>query len=370
MRIRVPMGSRQRRSIVAVASLLMTASLLIATPSSSAPGDIPPPKSISNAEGVVTMSQGAVARKSKLYLTIGGPKNPMWALAYTGLKNTPVEAPETYARTCLRTLPCQSDPFYQPACATADHASRAKSWYFQSAVYPVGHSASRLDPGLVANIPVQMVAFGSIPATATLTMRLPRVGGKLKPLIVHQWGGYIATAMARSCDLTFQGDQYPASTYVEGEVTLTLSNLRVDGVPVDVSSSCRTERPVQLALWNDGNYAPNTGGNLGAFDGLHPGSLGPLDSPYYFHLNGKSLPASTGVTVPPFTGCVGNGDDISPLVTAMASGPNNPVRVTQSRLYAHDEGIDVNDIGKCVDGGCPGDDAPVAPERPPIPGGE
>jgi hypothetical protein len=115
---------------------------------------------------------------------------------------------------------------------------------------------------------------------------------------------------------------------------------------------------------------------LAAIDGLHPGSRGPLNDPYYLEDNGREIPASSGLNIPPFANCGTGGEDLSPLVTAMASGPNNPVRVTQSKLVPVGR-IPLEDLRMCVGGNpqhgipplCPLP-APEIPEMPPLPDDE
>ncbi len=373
--------SRSRRpgrrplSTALVACLVVVASLLLATPSSSAPGDpvpgeseLPEATSIGTSRGVVTLTQGTVVRRAKQYVTIRS-ETPIWGLLYNNLFNSPVENPTSYLALCSRGRTCIPDPFEQPACASpGDITTQYRGGYLRYLMYPVSPLKSGgVEVGLVSKVKVNLLAFGSIPATATLTLRAPRVGGKVEPFRISIW-----TVTNGGCDPGFKGHTH---ALVRGRVTISVSDLRVDGVPVPLGPSCRTVRPAALQLWNegqdvDGGYAPGTGGNLGAFDGLQKGSLGPLDSPYYFEDQGRTIPDSTGITIPDFKGCVGNGEDLSPLITAMASGPNNPVRVRQSVLTAPQAGVDLNNLAACSEQGqCPLP-APATPERPPLPDGD
>lgn len=381
------------RRAVGIACLAVVTSLLLATPGSSAPdgpvaaavpgeeglpqtqsaasvpGEEDLPKTpIALARGVVTNSQGGVVRRSKMYLTIK-PEDPIWGVLYTGIYNWPAEDPTGFAQLCARGRPCVSDPFYQPPCATDDPATQRVGQYLRHRVYPVSPrgGGGGADVGLLAEMRVNLIAFGALPATATLTLRAPRVDGQVQPIRVQTW-----QTTRLGCDPSFVAPA--ASALAEGQVEISLADLEVDGVPVDLGPNCRTVRPADLALWGEtehGGYYPNTGGPLGAFDGLHPGSLGPLDSPFYFEDNGRVIPPSTGITIPSFTGCGTGGEDLSPLVTAMASGPNNPVRAQQSTLITQLDGsVDLNDLTKCQHTGeCPLP-APAVPERPPLPEGD
>lgn len=382
MRAHHPNSPRSRR-IAVVALLAGVVIALLSMPSSSAPGDpipgegdLPQTRLTGAGEGVVTTSQGAVVRRSKMYITMGG-ESPIWGLLYNGLHNWPVDAPTSYLALCSRGRPCVADPFYQPACATGELTTQKRGSYFRSLIYPVGRLPGGVEVGLVGRVRVRMVAFGSIPATATLTLRSTRKNGRSTPLLVQLWSTGNPELMG--CDPTFDA---PALTaLVEGQIEISISDLEVDGVSVDLGAGCRTVRPTDLRLWgnsNLGSYSPNAGGPLGAFEGLNPGSRGPLDSPFYVESQGRTIPASTGITVPPFTGCGTGGEDLSPLVSAMASGPNNPVSAVQSSVVSHEIGPGepfprevLRDISACspFGGQCPLP-GPDAPERPPLPPGD
>lgn len=360
------------KRVLTVACLVAVVSALLSTSSSSAPGDptpgqddLLPPGQVSLSQGVTTLTQGAVVRRSKMYITINKDA-PMWGIVHPFLYNTPVDNPTSYLPGCTRGRPCIANPFHQPACATDDIATQRRGQYFRSFIFPLSPlKGGGADVGLLAKIRVNLSAFGSIPATATLTLRAPRVNGRVQPFVAHMW-----QTMQVGCDPDFSAPDVDA--LVEGKVNLSLSDLTVDGVPVALGARCRTVRPLELALWGDtasGGYFPADGGALGAYDGLHRGSIGRLDSPYYSELQGRTIPASTGVTVPPFTGC-GVTEDLDPLITAMASGPNNPVRAGQGMLAFWDAGIDLNNLGACdPQGRCPRP-APDVSEMPPLPDGD
>jgi hypothetical protein len=87
---------------------------------------------------------------------------------------------------------------------------------------------------------------------------------------------------------------------------LTISDVTVNGQPLNVGSHCRTAQPLLIGL-------------TGVASGVHPYSLaggGPL----------------TGyVTIPPFTGC-GVKEDLDRLITGTVSGPGNYSKFTQGVL--------------------------------------
>lgn len=335
-------------------------------PGAGLPGfdDLPAWHSISATEGTVTNSQRAVARRSKMSIS----SRPIWAALYLFAFNEPVENPTRYKPACTRTSHCTPDPFYQPSCATDDLATQWMTGYSRHPLYPLKPlKGGGAKVGILTETEINLIAFGTIPATATLTMSVQRVSGKVKPLMSHMWD-----RKGRGC-VPLPSDIPKISALVEGKIVIQLSDLEVDGVPVDLGPKCRTKRPADVYLWADvasGNYFPSSGGPLGAFDGLHPGSRGPLNDPYYFEDNGRTLPPSSGVDIPPFVNCGTGGDDLSPVVSAMASGPNNPVRAMQGSMIFLNR-IPLEDLTMCatVDKRCPLP-PPDAPPMPPLPEGQ
>ncbi|NYI78806.1 hypothetical protein [Nocardioides panzhihuensis] len=343
--------------------------LLAANPAEGQPGfdDLPANLSISLTEGTVTTSQHAVVRRSKMSIT----SRPIWGALYFAELNEPLENPTKYVATCTAAIRCVPDPFYQPSCATADPSTQWMTGYFRSPIYPIKPlEGGGAKVGILVQDKINLIAFGTIPATATLTISVPRLDRAVQPLMAHVW----SRRRTRGC-VPVPSDIAGASSLVEGKINIQLSDLEVDGVPVDLGPRCQTKRPADLYLWGDttsGTYSPNGGGPLGAYDGLHPGSRGPLNDPYYVKDNGRIIPPSSGIEVPPFANCGTNGDDLSPLVSAMASGPNNPVRAMQKTLVAINR-IPLEDLSTC--GGTPTRPqcplpAPEVPERPPLPDGE
>lgn len=347
--------------------------LIADNPAEGLPGfdDLPANLSISGTEGTVTNSQHAVARRAKMSIT----SSPIWAALYTFLYNSPIENPTSYKGGCNRftKTPCTPDPFYQPTCATDDPSTQWPTRYSRHKLYPFKPlKGGGAEVGILSEDKLNLIAFGSIPATATLTMSVPRVNGKVQPLVSHLWERRLPGAPT-GCSPR-PSDIPVVSALVEGEVTLHLSDLKVDGVPVELGTKCRTGRPAHIYLWGDygsGSYFPATGGPLAAYEGMHPGSRGPLNDPSYFEDNGRTIPPSAGVDIPPFVNCGVGGDDLSPVVTAMASGPNNPVRATQGPLIFINR-IPLEDITMCDPFRptvCPLP-APDIPDMPPLPDGE
>jgi len=362
-------------------------------PSAPDTGDLPgaddlPRTPISGDAGVLTLTQTTAVRAAKTFVSIT-QDSPAWAVAYPFEFNTPTEDPTRYVPCNSRRpgrIPCPSWPLAQPDCATADPATQAHAqMYTTGPIYPLTPlSGGGADVGKIAEITVQLAAFGAVPASATLTLRTPRVDGRVQPLTLNYWMYNNPTGVgATGCDPTFLGGETVETALVEGKAEVTVRDLVVDGVPVDLGPTCRTERPLDLALWADNSEAPYKvlyGGTLGAWDGLASPTALPLYNPMYKSRNGTVLSPSTGVTIPPFTGCEANGEDLSALLTAVASGPNNPIRIEQGRpVFRHADGTvpDVGNLGRCgttvIDGEpvekCPLP-APDTAEPPPLPDGE
>lgn len=91
------------------------------------------------------------------------------------------------------------------------------------------------------------------------------------------------------------------------QLSMGISDVKVNGQPLDVGTNCHTAQPITLTL---------TGGTPSYTQLLGPASGGPL----------------TGyATIPPFTGC-GLNENLDPLFDASLSGPGNYVKMTQGRV--------------------------------------
>jgi hypothetical protein len=87
-----------------------------------------------------------------------------------------------------------------------------------------------------------------------------------------------------------------------GLVTLRISDVSVNGVPLNVGPHCQTAKPFDLEL-----------------TGVPPA----------YHINALNGVLTGSLTVPDFTGC-GVGEDLDPLFNATVSGPGNFVKVNQA----------------------------------------
>lgn len=151
---------------------------------------------------------------------------------------------------------------------------------------------------------LRLLAFGAIPVEATLHLSLP----------------VDDTGLPYGIQTDADNFQYSASvqdvtdTVGSGELELRLSDLVVDGVPTAVGSQCRLEQPGRLALRGTGFR--------GRVTEAPPGSYNP---------NFGGLLQGT-LSVGRFDGCGEGGEDLSPLVNAMAGESEVPVRIVQAEV--------------------------------------
>jgi hypothetical protein len=208
--------------------------------------------------------------------------------------------------------------------------------------------------------PVSALAFGAIPATATLHTHQVTRHGKLLPLVANTVTSYFsANASGASCDPSWDGGKQtpPLNTVSHGLLAVRISDVRVDQQLVDVGNHCHTATPLRLNLFGRPGYIAYTGGQL--VEKYDPSRVRKGASTYPRH------PGSSNLTIPAFVGCVNphTGEDFSPLITAMVSGPNNTVAVNQSQAILN--GIDNRHVTVCGKGvGCVHLPRFVNPPRP------
>ncbi|MFI7892618.1 DUF6801 domain-containing protein [Streptomyces sp. CACIS-1.16CA] len=138
------------------------------------------------------------------------------------------------------------------------------------------------------------LSYGFMPTTATMT--LEQVG---PPAAIHT-------------HTVTNTPTYPEETTVTAQLVMRLSDVEVNGVPLDVGPDCRTERPFEQVLKGYGQSYPPAG-YLVAYGGTLTG---------YAH-------------IPPFKGC-GATEDLDPIFTSAISSPgkraDNYTKMTQAPL--------------------------------------
>ncbi|TQK69701.1 MULTISPECIES: hypothetical protein [unclassified Nocardioides] len=231
-------------------------------------------------------------------------------------------------------------------------------------IYAIGPSPGGRPVGALPPTTVRTVAFGSIPVSATLQLSQV-IDGELEPFRADIWP--IGDAARIPCDPEWRRKNPENPAYVRGRLSLTVSEIAIDGVPVDVGNRCRTVAPLDINLW-----AADAGSSTSP-DPWYPVLGGRLfqrkDTSRAAVPGGNLLhPASSDLTIPAFTGCrSASGDDVSRLLTAAIAGPGNELSVRQDPAASYSG--DRNDPTACgVQSGkvvCPLD--PPPPPAIPVP---
>ncbi|MCY0946211.1 DUF6801 domain-containing protein [Streptomyces antarcticus] len=165
------------------------------------------------------------------------------------------------------------------------------------------------------------LTFGFTPTTATM--------------ILEQAG-----PMTVASDVLLVFPDNIAETYVRAPLVLRVLDVKVNGTPLDVGPSCRTETPLSSP-----EPDPDT------YPGPHLVMLGKgqlingTDATGYVLTSGGPLTGE--VTIPPFTGCGAGGEDLDRLLTASISGPGNYVKQIQGQTCA--VGVEVPTEGQCTE---------------------
>ncbi|MFG3072731.1 DUF6801 domain-containing protein [Streptomyces sp. NPDC048225] len=116
-------------------------------------------------------------------------------------------------------------------------------------------------------------------------------------------------------------------TYVRAPLVLHVRDLEVNGTPLDVGSGCRTE----TSLTSEDPDPANFPGDHLVLYGRGEQVIG-LPATGYLLLSGGVLSGET--TVPAFTGCGTDGEDLDRLLTASVSGPGNYIKQVQGQTCA------------------------------------
>ncbi|MFE9369278.1 DUF6801 domain-containing protein [Streptomyces sp. NPDC006711] len=148
--------------------------------------------------------------------------------------------------------------------------------------------------------PATFLTFGFMPTTATMTL--------------EQTG-------PMSIDSDLNNTAGHGETYIRVPLTLRLSDVKVNGTPMDVGTNCRTTGPIYS---QDPDPSNNTKDHMVLLGQLKKGK----DTVWRGYSLSRGGPLDGEVTIPPFTGC-GVGEDLSPLFTASVSGPANTVKQNQ-----------------------------------------
>ncbi|MBO0830509.1 MAG: hypothetical protein J2P28_04285 [Actinobacteria bacterium] len=198
------------------------------------------------------------------------------------------------------------------------------------------------------------LAFGFEPVTATVHLDEQTTGGELIPVTEVAYQRYKhyneatgdlisgkeceALEASKECgfnycqstSLTRQCSDYVVT--VTAAVTLRLSDVTVNGTPLDVGSHCQTTGP----LYTPDNPIADPGDDRVVLQGgsdptSEPYPQWPLLSLTANILNGGAVAGYA--TIPQFTGCVTpSGDNLDPLLDTTVSGPGNYVKMTAGQV--------------------------------------
>jgi hypothetical protein len=152
------------------------------------------------------------------------------------------------------------------------------------------------------------LGFGFVPVTATvhLIQAGPVTAVIYQPIATDN----VATPL---------GSTSPMTAVSTAQVSVQVTNVKVNGVPLDVGNNCHTDG----ILTSPGN--PINYNGLVLQGGVPAGSPGPR---YDFGFSGALAGTAE---IPPFTGCVTpDGDNLDPLLTSSVSGPGNEVQIDQA----------------------------------------
>ncbi|MFF1506759.1 DUF6801 domain-containing protein [Streptomyces sp. NPDC058326] len=165
------------------------------------------------------------------------------------------------------------------------------------------------------------LTFDFMPATATM--------------VLEQAG-----PMTVSSDMTLSFPDNTAETYVRAPLVLRVLDVRVNGTPLDVGPSCRTEKPLRSPEPDPATYPGDHLVLLGKGQ-LINGS----DAVGYLLTSGGPLTGE--VTIPAFKNCGAGGENLDRLLTASISGPGNHVKQIQGQTCA--VMVEVPTEGQCTE---------------------
>ncbi|AYG79356.1 hypothetical protein DWB77_01469 [Streptomyces hundungensis] len=148
--------------------------------------------------------------------------------------------------------------------------------------------------------PATFLTFGFMPTTATMTLE------QTGPMTI---------------DSDLNNTAGHGETYIRIPLVLRISDVSVNGTPLDVGPNCRTSAPLYSP---DPDPARNTKDHMVMLGVLKKGT----DTVWRGYSLSRGGPLDGSVTIPAFTGC-GVGEDLSPLFTASVSGPVNTVKQNQ-----------------------------------------
>jgi hypothetical protein len=171
------------------------------------------------------------------------------------------------------------------------------------------------------------LAYGVVPVTATAY--LIQAGPDPVTAVAYQLLGPPSISGNSPAPQSY----VPYTVVATAEVSLRVSDVKADGVSLDVGPNCHTIQPLYTPYPAIDPSNPDPGyvmlaGGTGA--GQPQPGFGVITS-------GGTVAGS--VTIPPFTGCGVDGDNLDPLLDASVSGPGNYARLMEAALCIAQPGV-------------------------------
>lgn len=158
--------------------------------------------------------------------------------------------------------------------------------------------------------PVRLIAFGTLPVEATLHLSLPSDSTGLPRGLRVDTDNFVRTS---------GGSQVVTDSVGSGSLVVRISDVKVDGVPLDVGPSCRVAKPAPIKLSGVGTP------NFGAGQAVPPGT--------YNALFGGLLQGT--LTIGSFSGCGNGSENLDPLVNSLGGNITAPVQIVQAQVNAN-----------------------------------
>ncbi len=186
-----------------------------------------------------------------------------------------------------------------------DDQGRENYLYYTRAIFPSPKGAPK-PYGYSPKITVRTVAFGSIPTEIDLQIAQRRDAQDL-PIPFE--------VTAHDIDL-YEDGRILFPTELDDHVNIDVIGLRVDGVDVGLTTSCRSARAHIKAASERVEFTQPSGGGGAFFDQNHG----------HYGFYGGTLRGT--ISIPRFAGCdTKTGDDVSAVLSSAVSGPGNPVTI-------------------------------------------
>lgn len=236
----------------------------------------------------------------------------------------------------------QPSKFEDPGCRRGGDYETTQE--FPASLFIISTDDRAPEPsGYVGPFAVRTAAFGSIPVEAQVLIGQERddenfpVGIEFSQSRNTFCPGSGPHAGSDEQEKEYTGIGTTASVHI------TISELKVDGVDVNLQDGCRPSESSTLELGSPSYYSLDPDHK----DGDRPIPDNRFTTPYFDILAGGLLTGN--VDVGPFVNCrTAAGEDLSNLLTATVSGSDNEVRIRSQGLDIHARAC-AQDRSKCVD---------------------